>query len=188
MMDRSQVEFDWFATNKHDMDLFDLHNNTWDIEDIAVGLSRQCRYNGQYPIGKGFYSVAEHSTNLVYYLVDNYTDVTRDELLFALLHDASEAYLSDIITPFKALIPEYKSIEDEVMSAILRYHNCYPSNEFKGYFSLIDRQVVVDETLELRGKALIEGAGLGVELHMLDPIEAYNKFLFTYIFVTQHWK
>lgn len=61
------------------------------IEDIARALSMQCRYNGH--VGR-FYSVAEHCM-LVAEIVDD------EHKLSALLHDAAEAYLGDLIRPLK---------------------------------------------------------------------------------------
>jgi hypothetical protein len=66
------------------------------IEDIAHALSNVCRFTGH---TKRFYSVAEHSC-LVSALCDN--------RLEGLLHDASEAYMSDLSSPLKMLVPDYK--------------------------------------------------------------------------------
>jgi 5'-deoxynucleotidase YfbR-like HD superfamily hydrolase len=72
-----------------------------DIRDIAEGLSKECRYNGQC---KGFYSVAEHSLLV--------SSVLPDRLKLAgLLHDATEAYYKDITRPLKSLLPEYQRLE-----------------------------------------------------------------------------
>lgn len=80
-----------------------------DINDIAHALSMVNRYNGHthFP-----YSVAQHSV-LVSYLVPS------EYMLAALLHDASEAYIHDIIRPLKLLIEDrYGPIEEAVMRAI----------------------------------------------------------------------
>ena len=84
------------------VDICDPKPESISIEDIARGLSMQCRFNGQV---SQFYSVAQHSI-MVARLVEKQLD--RQKLYpgrsirrAALLHDAAEAYLGDIITPVK---------------------------------------------------------------------------------------
>ena len=84
-----------------------------DIEDIALGLSRESRYAGQ---TSAFYSVAQHSV-----LVCDITPVAQQ--LWALLHDASEAYLKDLPWPVKRLVPEYKVMERRLMRVIAEKFN-----------------------------------------------------------------
>ena len=78
------------------------------IEDIAHGLAYQCRFNGQ---TREFYSVAQHSL-IVASLVPAHLR------LAALLHDAAEAYLGDMVKPLKVLLPEFAAIEDKVTALI----------------------------------------------------------------------
>ena len=78
------------------------------IEDIAHGLAYQCRFNGQ---TREFYSVAQHSV-----MVMNL--VPEEHRLAALLHDAAEAYLGDMVKPLKNLFPAFSVIEAQVMAII----------------------------------------------------------------------
>lgn len=79
-----------------------------DIEDIAHGLAYQCRFNGQ---TNAFYSVAQHSLIVA--------SLVPEELRFAaLLHDAAEAYLGDMVKPLKVLLPAFSEIEDNVSRII----------------------------------------------------------------------
>ena len=80
----------------------------WD--DIATHLAKQCRYNGAVP---GYYSVAEHSV-LVSQCVPKHLQ------FLALLHDAAEAYLGDLVRPVKVQCPAYWQMEDRLMLTIYR--------------------------------------------------------------------
>lgn len=94
-------------TGKH----FDFRNicaEDISIEDIAQGLSNECRFAGQID---SFYSVAQHSVHVSQIVPPEYA-------LEALLHDAAEAYCRDLPTPLKALLPEYKAIEKNIQSVI----------------------------------------------------------------------
>lgn len=79
-----------------------------DIEDIAHGLAYQCRFNGQ---TRYFYSVAQHSLIVA-------DLVPRCLRTPALLHDAAEAYMGDMVKPLKQLFPSFSEMEAKVMRAI----------------------------------------------------------------------
>lgn len=86
---------------------FDYRKPTVDaicIEDIAKGLSHECRFTGQLD---RFYSVAQHSVECSYIVPDRFK-------LEALLHDAAEAYCKDIPSPLKQILPDYQFIEQTV--------------------------------------------------------------------------
>ncbi len=100
------------------LDLLDPSPLDVEIEDIAQGLSRVARWNGQ-TSGDWAYSVAQHSL-----LVDRIVRRLDPRLgqawqLAALLHDAPEYVVGDLITPFKAAVgPGYKQLEHRLMQAI----------------------------------------------------------------------
>jgi hypothetical protein len=91
--------------------LGDLENNVYLIEDIATSLAKQCRYNGNC---RYFYSVAQHSV-----LASRVAQGKHK--LAALLHDASEAYIGDIITPVKRALPGLVEYEDKLHAAIFAH-------------------------------------------------------------------
>jgi uncharacterized protein len=78
------------------------------IEDIAHSLSMQCRYAGHC---SDFYSVAEHSF-WVEKLAREKWMLTPEESLAFFLHDAQEAYLHDLTSPLKSLLPAYRALEE----------------------------------------------------------------------------
>jgi len=83
------------------------------IEDIAHALSQMCRANGHF---KTFYSVAQHSINCAQEArARGWSDRIQ---LACLLHDASEAYISDVTRPVKCYLDEYRKIEHKLQQVI----------------------------------------------------------------------
>ncbi len=100
------------------LDLLDPSALDVEIEDIAHGLSRVARWNGQ-TSGAWSFSVAQHCL-LVEDLVGRFKPGTPRPLrLAALLHDAPEYVIGDLITPFKAAVGfDYKDLEERLLRAI----------------------------------------------------------------------
>jgi len=100
------------------LDLLDPSPLDIEIEDIAVGLARVARWNGQ-TSGEWALSVAQHSL-LVETLLDRFrSDIPPSWRLLALLHDAPEYVVGDLITPFKATLGgDYVKIEQRLMAAV----------------------------------------------------------------------
>lgn len=84
-----------------------------DITDIAHSLSMLCRANGHF---RSFYSVGMHCVNCAREAMAR--GCSRKVQLACLLHDGSEAYLSDVTRPVKQEIPKYKEIEDPLQNVI----------------------------------------------------------------------
>lgn len=76
--------------------------------DIAHALARLCRFNGH---TRHHYSVAQHSLIVA-------SLVAEEHQLVALLHDATEAYIGDMVRPLKAVMPEYQVIEHQIWLVI----------------------------------------------------------------------
>jgi uncharacterized protein len=101
------------------VDPFDLQEKDISLDDIAHALSMTCRYGGH--VGK-FYSVAEHCLIMTKHIMELHAPV--EECRACLLHDADEAYLTDLPNPIKRE-PEFKfyhslgcEIRDRVFSAL----------------------------------------------------------------------
>jgi 5'-deoxynucleotidase YfbR-like HD superfamily hydrolase len=90
-----------------------------EIEDIAHGLARVARWNGQTK-GPHIFSVAQHSLLVERVAAELEPGLDRPKRLFMLLHDAPEYVIGDMISPFKAVIGDtYKSVEKRILTAVL---------------------------------------------------------------------
>lgn len=99
----------WILTYRgHAVDPLHPDPSTIDIGDIAHALSMNCRFNGHC---RKFYSVAEHCV-LMSQMVD------PRFAMFALMHDAAEAYLTDVPRPIKPHLGDYRGIEDRLLDTI----------------------------------------------------------------------
>jgi hypothetical protein len=100
------------------LDLLDPSPMDIEIEDIAHGLSFVARWNGQTE-GDFSYSVAEHSLLVEKIFFKLNPKVSNKWKLAALLHDAPEYVIGDMISPVKAAIgPTYAQLEDKLIEAI----------------------------------------------------------------------
>ena len=105
-----------------------------DIKDIAYSLSNQSRFAGHVP----FFSVAEHSVAVAARLHPSLQ-------LGGLLHDAAEAYLSDVPGPIKAFLPDYKRMEDAIQAAIYKKFNVELTEEQKATIKQADKDQTANE-------------------------------------------
>lgn len=98
-----------------------LHPSPLDIEieDVAHGLSRVARWNGQ-TTGEWPYSVAEHSLLVERIFAVMKPNARREDRLVALLHDAPEYVIGDLISPFKNVVGDgYRGLEARLFEAVL---------------------------------------------------------------------
>lgn len=142
-----------------------------DIEDIAHGLAFQCRFNGQ---TSSFYSVAQHSLMVARLVPKNYYKA-------ALLHDAAEAYLGDVVKPLKAILGDYGRIEAVVTSLIGQAFSV--SFEDDGSIKKADWIALATEKRDLLPNSTepwsyLEGIEAeAVPLVPMGPLEAKTAFL-----------
>jgi hypothetical protein len=148
-----------------------------DVTDIAYALSKICRYGGHC---LDFYSVAEHSVLVA-------QAAPKPLRIKALLHDATEAYLGDVIRPLKRFIPGYAEMEARVAAAIAAHFGL--ENLHDPIVKEIDNNIILDEHHQAmwRGPAWDNPAWeigreeLGVTLHFWKPHTAAAKFLEAYV-------
>ena len=113
---------DWMQTHTG-VRFYPLDPRVEDINpiDIAHALGMTCRYSGH---TRDFYSVAEHCVHVSYHVPDKYA-------LWGLLHDAAEAYLTDMPRPLKTFMPKYQTAEELLMAVIVRKFCLTPKEEPK---------------------------------------------------------
>ena len=169
------------------LDLLDPSPLDVEIEDIAHGLSRVARWNGQTE-GEQSYSVAEHSLLVEQLVVELKESTPIKWRLAALLHDAPEYVIGDMISPFKAVIgDEYKAVESKLQSAIhIRFG--LPAElpvEVKSLIKRADRISAFIEATQIAGFSESEARrlfgrsklGANVRLSPASPNEAKRGFL-----------
>lgn len=144
-----------------------------DIEDVAHALAHQCRFSGHC---LRFYSVAEHSVLLSRH-------VAPEHRLWALLHDASEAYLTDVTRPIKPFLVGYLEAEAKCMAAVCERFGLPADMPIE--VKMADAAILLDERQQNMARCVVEwGLGqareatpLGVTLEYWQPEEAREAFL-----------
>ena len=169
------------------LDLLDPSPLDIEITDIAHGLARVARWNGQ-TVGEHAFSVAQHSV-----VVEEIAAHIRPGLdprwrLAALLHDAAEYVIGDMISPFKAALGyDYKTFEERLETAIHLRFSLPPKSppEIKALIKQADRACAFFEAIQLAGFAPDEalrlfGAppqGYRLTIDPLAPAQAQERYL-----------
>jgi len=172
------------------LDLLDPSPFDIEIEDIAHGLARVARWNGQ-TSGDHAFSVAEHSV-LVQSLVDIlYPGLDIRWRMAALLHDSSEYVIGDMISPFKAALGlDYREFEDRIEAAVHLRYGLPPhlSKEVKRKIKRADHISAYLEATQIAGFTHDESvkffgrppAGLEITIKPLPVKQAQTLFLDTF--------
>jgi len=169
------------------LDLLDPSPLDIEIEDIAHGLARVARWNGQ-TTGEHAFSVAQHSL-----VVEEICGHLRPDLdprwrLAALLHDASEYVIGDMISPFKAALGyDYKAFEHRLEQAIhIRFGlPARTPTDIRKLIKAADRACAYFEAVQLAGFGREESlalfgappAGYHVEIDPLAPSPAQRDYV-----------
>jgi 5'-deoxynucleotidase YfbR-like HD superfamily hydrolase len=134
------------------LDLLDPSPLDIEIEDIAHGLARVARWNGQTD-GAHIFSVAQHSL-LAETIARQHLRLDRGRRLAVLLHDAPEYVIGDMISPFKAVIGDaYKSVESRLLAAIHLRFGLPPAlpADLVSLIKVCDREAAYLEATRLAG-------------------------------------
>ena len=161
------------------LDLLDPSPLDIEIEDIAHGLARVARWNGQ-TLGEHGYSVAQHSLLVEEITAELEPGIEPKWRLAALLHDASEYVIGDMISPFKAALGlDYKKFEERLEAAVHIRFGLPPKlpGGIKALIKQADRASAYLEATQLAGFTLEEALSFfgapakGYHAH-LEPLAA----------------
>lgn len=144
------------------LDLLDPSPLDVEIEDIAHGLARVARWNGQ-TRGTHIFSVAQHTLLVEAVMREQMPRVDTSVCLAALLHDAPEYVVGDMISPFKAVIAgSYKAVEKRLLAAIHIRFGLPPTlaEKITEQIKAADRGAAYLEATHLAGFAVAEAKRL----------------------------
>lgn len=178
MTSPQQKRGDWMQTfNGHQFWPLDPDPGMIDIDDIAHSLSMQCRYAGHCI---RFYSVAEHSVHLARHF--RRVGASIEIQLWALLHDATEAYLVDLPRPVKPHIFGYEPAEQRLMRVIASHFKLLPF-EIPACVKDADRAIIADEAQQNMSSPPAPWNSpepLGIRIGCWPPSVAKEEFLFEF--------
>jgi 5'-deoxynucleotidase YfbR-like HD superfamily hydrolase len=171
------------------LDLLDPSPLDVELVDIAHGLARVARWNGQ-TRGDHAFSVAQHSLIVETIFCRMNPAVTATDMLFALLHDAPEYVIGDMISPFKSVVGGgYKSVEKRLEAAIHLRFGLPPHvpRDLKDRIKKADTVAAYFEATELAGFSMAEankffGLPRGITKDMIDiepapALTAQSRFM-----------
>lgn len=161
--------------------------------DIAHSLAMQCRYNGHV---RRFYSVAEHCVLMSDWILENPAAVlgfppqpvsvsdlaaVRQLALWALLHDAAEAYIGDMVRPLKINMPAFVALDELVTAAVARRFALEQAT-IPDAVKTVDTRILLDERAALLGVpphdwALGDLEPLGVKIRGWEPSIAKWEYI-----------
>ena len=172
----------WCATyTGKKFDYKNLNRDNICIEDIAHALSQICRFGGHC---NRFYSVAEHSVLLCRF----FERQDKDELAkYALLHDAAEAYVGDMVYPLRCVMPmEHKKLETTILNLIMSKYGVSFSGDAASAveeINMADKRLTQAEARELNSRWNVDEwhpqglHPLSVNIKCWGPFQAKDRFL-----------
>ncbi len=154
------------------LDLLDPRPGDIEIEDIAHGLARLARWNGQ-TVGQHAFTVAQHALVVEEIAASRHADWPASWRLAALLHDAPEYVIGDLISPFKTAIGfDYKAFELRLLEAIHQRFGlpAVLPDAVAAAIKEADGTAAYFESTRLAGFSVEEANLYFVRPHSLDPL------------------
>jgi hypothetical protein len=149
------------------------------ILDVAMALGNCCRYTGQ---TSQFYSVAEHSVHMSQFVTGPNLGM-RELQMWALLHDATEAYIGDMNWPLKQkpYMQPYNELEKKIMKVIAKKFQLSPAS-CPDIIKHLDRRICQDEREVLlppseKSWGINPDDKLGAAIQCWQPHYARSRFL-----------
>ena len=163
----------------------ELNCESIDIESIAHSLANQCRFVGH---TSKFYSVAEHC-----WLASWFGKPSR--AIFKLMHDSAEAFIGDISSPLKTLLPELKPIEQMLQNQIYKTFDLEITEEDQKQIEEADnillyleaKRMLATEHLELYRRTE-KHPMLYVAFRFFTPVQAKKAFLNRFSTLMERYK
>lgn len=119
----------------------DLDGLELGLEDIAHHLTNIQRFGGALPLDKS-YSVAHHSILMATYAMKHHDKIVARECL---LHDATEAYLGDVVSPLKAGLKDYQVLENKLCERVYKKYNIGGDERVTALVKMLDSRILLDE-------------------------------------------
>jgi len=161
----------------HYFDLANPLSNAFEFSDIVAALALICRFGAQ---SRRFYSVAEHL--LICDAIAEAMGLSIEERRAVFMHDATEAFVGDMVKPLKRMLPEYSAIESRVEEAIAERFGIDFERHREAIHD-IDRRTLIAERRQLFSReGIVEdhepvGQDADVTLEGLTPRQARTAFL-----------
>lgn len=154
-----------------------------DIRDIAHALSLTCRGNGHV---KTFFSVAQHCINCAKEAEER--GCSARVILACLLHDASEAYMSDVPRPFKHSLPDYQKAEESLLEKIYeKFLGNGLSQEEQAILKKIDDDMLYYDLKELLNE-VSEGEPPAIHIKLCYELVPFGQVEQTYLELYEKWR
>lgn len=161
----------------------------FEIEDIAHALSHLCRFGGH---TSEFYSVAQHSW-VVSRILEYTPGTTPQQWLLGLMHDATEAYMVDVPTPLKRVLPDYERRETglyELIAGQMNLPHMDPKGLTAAAIKRADREALVMEAARLIPGGLVfpvsGDSGYRRDDHLISPgFECWDPKLAKAVFLNR---